>query len=200
MWLASVLLTLAAGICVGAVRAQNAAEGPDAQRMIQQGLDAVQVRDEQSANLAFAQVSQAGGSAGFRRDRARRGEKFLEETDAYSAGYAAYLADEPKAPDAAEIKAKIDALDAATRDQVARLLTVLQEAIVQSPWSDARNYEMRDMVGRWAGLGDFAAAKKVIEPHRRPEYKMRCADQLGQRLLPIDPPASRPWRHERRAG
>jgi hypothetical protein len=178
VWLASVLLTLAAGICVGAVRAQNAAEGPDAQRMIQQGLDAVQVRDEQSANLAFAQVRKQEGPPAFA-EIARAEAKIPGRDRRVLCWYAAYLADEPKAPDAAEIKAKIDALDAATRDQVARLLTVLQEAIVQSPWSDARNYEMRDMVGRWAGLGDFAAAKKVSDLIDDPNTKSDALTNLA---------------------
>jgi hypothetical protein len=175
---ARVWLTLAVGICVGVLRAQNAAEGPGAEKLIQQGLGAIQVQDQQLAFLDFNTARKKDGPRAYE-EIARAEAKVPGRDRRVLCWYAAYLADEPKAPDSAEIKAKIYALDTATHDQVARLLTALQEAIVQSPWSAARNYEMRDMVGRWAELGDFAAAKKVIDLIDDPNTKSDALTNLA---------------------
>ena len=150
----------------------------DVSGTIQRGLEAVRARDEQSADLAFAQVRKQEGPSAYA-EIARAEAKIPGRDRRVLCWYAAYLADEPKVPDAAEIKAKIDALDVATHDQVARLLTALQEAIVQSPSSAARNYEMRDMVGRWAQLGDFASAKKVIDLIDSPNTKSDALTNLA---------------------
>jgi hypothetical protein len=176
--LASVSLTLAVGICAGALRAQNAAEGPESDLLIQQGLDALKAHNEESAHRAFAMARNKEGPRAYE-EIARAEVKIPGRNRRVLCWFAAYLADEPKAPNAAEIRAKIDALDVATHDQVARLLTTLQDAVVQSPWSDSRNYEMRDMVGSWALLGDFAAAKKVIDLIDDPNTKSDALTNLA---------------------
>jgi hypothetical protein len=174
----AVLLTLVVGICVGALRAQNAADESDAESMIQRGLKAVQARDEQSADLAFAQVRKQEGPPAYA-EIARAEAKIPGRERRVLCWFAAYLADEPKAPDAAEVKAEIDKLDAETRGQVTTLLAALQDAVVRSPSGDARNYEMRDMVGRWAQLGDFASARKVIDLIDSPNTKSDALTNLA---------------------
>jgi tetratricopeptide (TPR) repeat protein len=175
---AAVLVFLAVGICAGALSAQNAAGGPEVQKIIQRGLEAVQARDEQSANLAFAQLRNQDGPRAYA-EIARAEAKIPGRDRRVLCWFAAYLAADPKAPDSAEVTAEINRLDAEARGQITRLLAALQEAIVQSPWSDARNYEMRDMVGRWAGLGDFAAAKKVIDLIDDPNTKSDALTNLA---------------------
>jgi tetratricopeptide (TPR) repeat protein len=174
----AVSLTLVVGICIGTLRAQNAADGSDAESMIRQGLEAVQARDEQSADLAFAQVRKQEGPPAYA-EIARAEAKIPGRDRRVLCWFAAYLADEPKAPDAAEVKAEIDKLDAETRGQVTTLLAALQDAVVRSPSGDARNYEMRDMVGRWAQLGDFASARKVIDLIDSPNTKSDALTNLA---------------------
>lgn len=174
----AVSLALAVGIGAGALQAQNAAERPDTDKLIQQGLNAVRMHDQESARRAFAMARQKDGPRAYEKI-ARAEEKIPGHERRVLCWFAAYLADEPKAPDAAEIKAKIDALEVATHDQVTRLLVTLQDAVVQSPESDAHNYEMRDMVGRWARFGDFTAAKKVIDLIDNPNTKSDALTNLA---------------------
>jgi hypothetical protein len=175
---AAISLMLTVGICVGALPAQNALVGPDVEKLIQQGLDAVQANDEGSAYRAFSMARRNYGPRAYE-EIAQAEAKIPGRDRRVLCWFAAYLADDPKAPDAAEIKAKIEVLDSATHGEVARLLSALQDAVVQSPSSTARNYEMRDMVTRWAQFSDFGAAKKMIDLIDDPNTKSDALANLA---------------------
>jgi tetratricopeptide (TPR) repeat protein len=172
------LLAVAVAICSGILRAQNEAGGSAAKGALQRVLEAVQAGDVQSANLAFAQLRNQDGPRAYA-EIARTEAKIPGRAQRVLCWFAAYLAADPKAPDTAAVTAEIDRLDAEARGQITHLLGALQDAVVQSPSGDARNYEMRDMVGRWTQLGDFASAKRVIDLIDSPNTKSDALTNLA---------------------
>ena len=77
------------------------------------------------------------------------------------AWFGAYLAATTNAPNATAIKDQIDALDVKSQSNLSHLIQSSQDACGKMPDGRTKNYNLVDIAGLWAGVGDLTAALKA---------------------------------------
>jgi hypothetical protein len=74
-----------------------------------------------------------------------------------------YLGQKAAPADAAQVRRTIDALAAASRERISRLVAQEAGEARQKPDGDARDETLRDVASSWGILGDFAKAQQIID-------------------------------------
>ena len=154
---------VAAGCFLLAMIRVPAAIAAAAQEDIDQGLAAVARRDYDGAERNFDDASR----------KAPPGEvcRAIGEAEAKIPGrelraaywLLGYLGQKPAPADAAEVRRTVNALAAASRERIVRLLEQQEDEIRQMANGDPRDEEWRTVAGSWETLGDFAKAQQAID-------------------------------------
>ncbi len=134
-----------------------------AQEAIKQGLDQIQKNDYEQARSSFQKARKLDGSLDVYYEIGLAESKIPGRELRAICWFGAYLAANPKAANAAEVRKTIDALDAKSRDKTARLIQALQDAVQQIPEGEKRDDGLRDLADEWMKFGDYDAAKKAID-------------------------------------
>lgn len=134
---------------------------PAAKEAIQRGLDELAKQDYKTAAESFADAHEKGGPGVYYDIGLAESQIPGRELRAIC-WFGAYLAANPNAANAKDVKQKIDALRAKNREKVIHLIQSLQETVLKMPEGENREYAMRAVPGVWTDFGDFDAAKKMI--------------------------------------
>jgi len=178
------LRTVIGAALLGLVLGQQACtEATPQAKLIAQGMAAVRSGDYQSADDDFRDAVERSGPGAYREIGAAEAASSGRELRAVC-WFAAYLAAEPQAPDAAQTRETIAQLMKQRREKTLQLIQRFAElgppppvppgAAITNPYLQAPNWDngptraqeahedvLRDLAYRWDTIGDFDAARRV---------------------------------------
>jgi hypothetical protein len=135
---------------------------PEGQQAVREGDIAAQQQNYELAIRHFQDArTLAPGNPDVYKDLASAESKIPGHELRAAAWFGAYLAANPNAQDAAEVKEQIATLEAKSRSEISRLIASMQDAASQA--GEHQAFQLGQIAGLWAETGDMTAAMKAAD-------------------------------------